>query len=43
MSLVLQVPEPLAEELRRYCQTHAQTEAEVVQQALGDFPKGSYL
>jgi len=36
MPLNLEVPEPLAEHLREYCQRHALSEAELIQQLVRD-------
>ena len=36
MSLNLEIPEPLAEQLRRYCQRHALSETDLIQQLVRD-------
>lgn len=36
MSLNLEVPEPLAEQLRQYCQRHALSETDLIQQLVRD-------
>jgi ATP-dependent exoDNAse (exonuclease V) beta subunit len=36
MPLNLEVPEPLAEQLRQYCQRHALSETELIQQLVHD-------
>lgn len=36
MPLNLEVPEPLAEQLRQYCQRHALSETDLIQQLVRD-------